>query len=61
MAGCRSLGIADAENVAITGEGTIDGQGAVWWERWRENIRKPGKKAAQIAQGLSILKTPARY
>lgn len=38
------ISIADAKNVAITGEGTIDGQGAVWWERWRENIRATGKK-----------------
>lgn len=38
------ISIADAHNVAITGEGTIDGQGAVWWERWRENIRATGKK-----------------
>ncbi|MCV9877827.1 glycoside hydrolase family 28 protein [Brenneria izbisi] len=38
------ISIADAENVAITGEGTIDGQGAVWWERWRANIRATGKK-----------------
>ncbi|WP_018607463.1 glycoside hydrolase family 28 protein [Uliginosibacterium gangwonense] len=38
------LSIADAQNVAITGEGTIDGQGAVWWERWREHIRATGKK-----------------
>ena len=27
------ISIADAQNVAIVGEGTIDGQGAVWWER----------------------------
>ncbi|KOC87727.1 glycoside hydrolase family 28 protein [Winslowiella iniecta] len=38
------ISIADVSNVAITGEGTIDGQGAVWWERWRENIRATGKK-----------------
>lgn len=38
------ISIADAQNVAIVGEGTIDGQGAVWWERWRENIRASGKK-----------------
>ncbi|MEL0554276.1 MULTISPECIES: glycoside hydrolase family 28 protein [Enterobacteriaceae] len=38
------ISIADAQNVAIVGEGTIDGQGAVWWERWRENIRATGKK-----------------
>ncbi len=38
------ISIADAANVAITGEGTIDGQGAVWWERWRAAIRVSGKK-----------------
>ncbi|MCA7011449.1 glycoside hydrolase family 28 protein [Dickeya dadantii] len=38
------ISIADAQNVAITGEGTIDGQGAVWWERWRAAIRATGKK-----------------
>lgn len=34
------INIADAENVAITGSGRIDGQGAVWWERWREQARR---------------------
>ncbi|WP_192457301.1 glycoside hydrolase family 28 protein [Musicola keenii] len=38
------ISIADAQNVAITGEGSIDGQGAVWWERWRAAIRATGKK-----------------
>jgi len=44
MAGCRLSASQTQKNVAITGEGTIDGQGAVWWERWRENIRATGKK-----------------
>ena len=34
------INIADARNVAITGEGRIDGQGPTWWERWREQARK---------------------
>ncbi len=34
------INIADAENVAITGAGRIDGQGAGWWERWRERARQ---------------------
>jgi len=34
------INIADAENVAITGSGRIDGQGAGWWERWREQARR---------------------
>jgi polygalacturonase len=33
------INIADARNVAITGQGRIDGQGASWWERWRERVR----------------------
>ena len=32
---------ADAENITITGRGTIDGQGAIWWKRVRLNL--PGK------------------
>ncbi len=28
---------ADAENITLTGRGTIDGQGAVWWKRVRLN------------------------
>ncbi|MDB5457525.1 MAG: exo-poly-alpha-D-galacturonosidase [Caulobacter sp.] len=35
------INIKDAKNVAVVGEGLIDGQGAVWWERiravWRSN------------------------
>jgi hypothetical protein len=34
------INIADAQNVAITGSGRIDGQGAGWWERWREQARR---------------------
>lgn len=34
------INIADADNVAITGSGRIDGQGAGWWERWREQARR---------------------
>lgn len=34
------INIADAENVAIVGAGRIDGQGAGWWERWRERARR---------------------
>jgi polygalacturonase len=37
------VNIADAQNVAITGSGRIDGQGAVWWERWREQARRNNK------------------
>jgi polygalacturonase len=34
------INIADASNVAITGSGRVDGQGAGWWERWREQARR---------------------
>ncbi|NSL56937.1 glycoside hydrolase family 28 protein [Uliginosibacterium aquaticum] len=41
------ISVAGAENVAISGEGTIDGQGAVWWERWRSNVRaNPAKRGS---------------
>jgi hypothetical protein len=33
------INIADAENVAITGAGRVDGQGASWWEQWRVQAR----------------------
>lgn len=39
------INISDAENVAITGEGLIDGQGAVWWERMRDYWRSDSKFA----------------
>ena len=35
------INVKDADNVAVVGDGLIDGQGAVWWERiraiWRAN------------------------
>jgi polygalacturonase len=52
---------ADAENVTVTGRGTIDGQGAIWWRRVRLNDPKkfpPGPQtdaeraeAAKLAHG----------
>jgi polygalacturonase len=65
--------IFDAKNVAITGEGGIDGQGAVWWERWRAKTRADGKKgptdrprlilthrASQVLiQGVSLINSPS--
>lgn len=38
------IGVANVSNVAITGEGAIDGQGAVWWERWRADVREDAAK-----------------
>jgi polygalacturonase len=40
------LNLTDASNVAITGEGAIDGQGAVWWDRWRANARQTGSRGS---------------
>jgi polygalacturonase len=40
------LKITDAQNVAITGEGTLDGQGYVWWEAIRKSL-PPGGAANQ--------------
>lgn len=40
----------DAENITITGRGTIDGQGAIWWRRLRLNNPKkypPGPQTAE--------------
>lgn len=37
------INIADSSNVAISGPGRIDGQGAAWWDRWRERARKAMK------------------
>jgi len=31
------IGGSGLRNVAITGRGTIDGQGAAWWQRYRAN------------------------
>ena len=39
------INVRDAHNVAITGPGTIDGQGAVWWERTREGWRNDQEAA----------------
>jgi polygalacturonase len=60
----------DAENVTITGRGTIDGQGAIWWRRVRlNNPRKypPGPQtdddraeAALLSRGRPHMIRPVR-
>lgn len=50
------LNIADAENVAITGEGVIEGQGAIWWERWRADARATGKRGSTNRPRLVFIK-----
>ena len=59
-----------AENVTITGRGTIDGQGAIWWRRVRLNDPKkfpPGPQteadraeARKLARGRPHLIRPVR-
>lgn len=60
----------DAENITVTGRGTIDGQGAVWWRRVRLNDPKkfpPGPQtdadraeAARMSRGRPHLFRPIR-
>jgi len=60
----------DAANVTVTGRGTIDGQGAIWWHRIRLNNPKkfpPGPKtdeefaeAKKVARGRPHLVRPVR-
>ncbi len=68
------ISVANAENVAISGEGTIDGQGAVWWERYRANVREtPARRASTdrprliyvknsrnvLIEGVSLVNSPS--
>ena len=52
---------SNAENITITGRGTIDGQGAVWWQRARLKLgsgpQTPEEKAEvrKIARGRPFL------
>jgi polygalacturonase len=60
----------DAENVTLTGRGTIDGQGAIWWRRLRlnePNKYPPGPQtdadraeAKKMARGRPHLIRPVR-
>ena len=60
----------DAENITITGRGTIDGQGAIWWRRVRLNEPKkfpPGPQtdadraeAAKMSRGRPHMIRPVR-
>ncbi len=61
---------ADAENITVTGRGTIDGQGDIWWKRVRLNEPKkfpPGPQndaeraeAAKLSRGRPHLFRPVR-
>lgn len=46
------VNVRGAEDVTIRGEGTIDGQGAYWWEKYWGKDRRGGMRARYDAQGL---------
>ena len=50
------IGGSGLRNVAITGRGTIDGQGAGWWKRHREKAnRHPRPRLISIADSDNVL------
>lgn len=50
------INIADGNNIAITGEGIIDGQGAVLLEKFRSDTRLAGKKGPTNRPRLFFIK-----
>ncbi|MDH1124665.1 glycosyl hydrolase family 28 protein [Enterobacter sp. GD03975] len=46
------INIINCENVSITGTGTIDGQGAVWWQRFWGEDEHSGMVGDYSARGL---------
>lgn len=50
------LNIADGKNIAITGEGIIDGQGSALLEAFRANARKTGSKGPTDRPRLFFIK-----
>ena len=61
------IGGTGLRNVAITGRGTIDGRGSVWWERYRKRtLDYPRPRLISIAEssnvlieGVTLLNSPA--
>jgi polygalacturonase len=61
------IGGTGLRNVAITGRGTIDGRGALWWKRYREkSLDHPRPRLISIAEssnvlveGVTLLNSPA--
>jgi polygalacturonase len=51
---CSLLRVEDARDVAITGEGTIDGNGERWWQTYR-GIRSGSLEASRVPGVSSIL------
>jgi polygalacturonase len=50
----------DARNVALTGGGTLDGNGAVWWNAYRA-IRASGRKRPETDQELELARLNPDY
>lgn len=46
------ININDCQDVCVTGPGTIDGQGAVWWQRFWGEDEQGGMLAQYSARGL---------
>ncbi|EMG7853131.1 glycoside hydrolase [Enterobacter hormaechei] len=46
------INIIDCENVSITGTGTIDGQGEIWWQRYWGDDERSGMVGDYSARGL---------
>lgn len=46
------LNVCGARNVRITGGGTVDGQGAYWWEKYWGGDRRGGMRGRYEEQGL---------
>lgn len=46
------INIIDCENVSITGTGTIDGQGVIWWKRFWGDDERSGMVGDYSARGL---------
>jgi len=61
------IGGSGLKNIAITGRGTIDGQGAIWWQRHREkSLAYPRPRlisfdgcANVLIEGVTLINSPA--
>jgi polygalacturonase len=50
------IGGTGLRNVALTGRGTIDGRGAVWWDRHRaKTLEHPRPRLISIAESANVL------
>ncbi len=49
---CGIINVNDAENVKICGNGTIDGQGEYWWNKYWGTDRKGGMRKIYEEKGL---------